>query len=102
MTKRHPLWDELEKQKALLEEQEDRLYQQLKLLADAVMSDQIADWPEVENLLFEMIEFGDYYRPAWELFTQLKKYIGKNFSSDVQRESGFLKAIIEDAAKGEK
>ena len=98
---RHPLWDELEKQKALLEEQEDRVYQQCKLLVEAVMAGQITDWPEVEDLLFELLEFGDYYRPAWELYAQLKRYIGKHFTSDVQRESGFLKAIIEDAAKEE-
>lgn len=65
------------------------------------MDGQITDWPEVEDLLFELIEFGYYYCPAWQLYTQLKKFIGKNFSSDVQRESGFLKAIIEDAVKEE-
>ena len=98
---RHPLWDELEKQKALLEEQEDRVYQQCKLLVEAVMAGQITDWPEVEDLLFELMEFGYYFCPAWALYTQLKKYIGKNFSSDMQRGNGFLKAIIESATKEE-
>lgn len=101
MTKRHPLWDELEKRKALLEEQEGRVYQQCKLLVEAVMAGQITDWPEVEDLLFELIEFGDYYISAWELCAQLRRYIGKHFSPYVQMGGNFTRILIEDAEQGE-
>ena len=99
--KRSALWDELEKQKALLEAQEDRFYQQLKLLTDAVMSGQITDWPEVEDLIFELIEFGDYYRPAWELYTQLRKYVEQHYSPYVEIGSNITRVFIPDDANGE-
>lgn len=99
--KRSALWDELEKQKALLEAQEDRVCQQLKLLADAVMAGQITDWPEVEDLIFELIEFGDYYRPAWELNTQLRKYVEQHYSSYVEIGGNITRVFIPGDANGE-
>jgi hypothetical protein len=100
MTERHPLWDELEKEKVLLEEQEKRVFQQYRKLVDAVFAGEILDWREVEDILLKLIEFGDYYTPAWDLCTQLRRYIAKHFSDYVQMGDNFTRAIIAESLVG--
>lgn len=101
MEKQNALWDELAKQKALLEAQENRFYRQLKLLTDAVMTGQITDWTEVEDLIFELIEFGEYYRPAWELNTRLRKYVEQHYSPYVEIGGNIMRVFIPGNANGE-
>ena len=45
--KRHELWTELETQKVLLLDQQKRVYQQYRMLLDAVLAGQITEWQEV-------------------------------------------------------
>ena len=101
MTKHHPLWDELKKEKALLEEQEKRVFQQYRKLVDSVFAGEITDWSEVEDLLLELMEFGECYCLAWELYTQLRRYIKEHFSTYVQSGGNFTRILIEDAEQGE-
>lgn len=100
MTERHPLWEELKKEKALLEEQEKRVLQQYRGLVDAVFAGEITDWSEVEDLLLKLIEFGNHYYPAWELSTQLRRYIKEHFSAYVQSGGNLMRLLIEDAEQG--
>lgn len=79
MTNAEKLWEEMAQEKMALEAQEDRLLQALKRLAEAVMRDVIVDPEEIECLLFELLEFGGYYVPAWKLYRELNEYVGKRF-----------------------
>ena len=97
MKQRQELWDELEKQKALLHEQEQQVYQQLSKLVDAVLAGQITQWMEVEDLLFELIGFYDYdYDCAWELRQKLGRYVNQKFSTYVEKERPIVRLLIDD------
>ncbi len=97
MKQRQELWDELEKQKELLHEQEKQVSQQLGKLVDAVLAGQITQWTEVENLLFELLAFYEYdYTCASELRQKLVIYVNQNFSSYVEKESAIARLHIED------
>ncbi len=94
--KRQALWEELKKQKAILEEQKERVYQQYQKLVAAVLEGRIEQWEEVKDLLFELLEFGDYYVPARELRQELSRYICQHFSAYVEKESALTRVLIED------
>lgn len=97
MKQRQELWDELEKQKGILEEQEKRVSQQLSKLVDAVLAGQITQWTEVEDLLFELTAFYEYdYDCAWELRQKLVRYVHQDFSHYVEKGSAILRLLIED------
>ena len=97
MKQRQELWDELEKQKGILEEQEKRVSQQLSKLVDAVLAGQITQWTEVEDLLFELIGFYDYdYDCAWELRQKLGRYVNQKFSTYVEKERPIVCLLIDD------
>lgn len=97
MKQRQELWDELEKQKVLLHEQEKRVSQQLSKLVDAVLAGQITQWTEIEDLLFELTAFYEYdYGCAWDLRQKLVRYVNQKFSHYVEKESAILRLLIED------
>ena len=97
MRQRQELWDELEKQKALLHEQEQQVYRQLSKLVDAVLAGQITQWMEVEVLLFELIGFYDYdYDCAGELRQKLGRYVNQKFSTYVEKERPIVCLLIDD------
>lgn len=97
MKQRQELWDELEKQKVLFREQEKQVSQQLSKLVDAVLAGQITKWTEVEDLLFELIEFYEYdYDCAWELRQKLARYVNQKFSHHAEKECPFARLLIDD------
>jgi hypothetical protein len=92
--KRHELWTELETQKVLLLDQQKRVYQQYRMLLDAVHTGQIADWQEVLELLFELVEFSDHYAPAWELRAELALHIRQHFPQQVENGAALLQILL--------
>lgn len=100
MKTQNKLWDEFREQKAILEAQKDRFFQQCRLLADAVMTGQITQWEEVETLAYELMVFGDYYVPALDLWWDLRAYISQHFSEHYQQ-SAMLQLIYSSAEKPE-
>ena len=102
MKQMQELWDELEKQKELLREQEKQVSQQLSKLVDAVLAGHITQWTEVEDLLFELIEFYDYdYDCAWELRQKLGRYVNQKFSHYVEKERPIVRLLIEGKTEEE-
>ena len=97
MKQMQELWEELEKQKVHLHEQEKQVSQQLGKLVDAVLAGQITKWTEVEDLLFELVECYEYdYDCAWELRQKLGRYANQKFSHHVEKERPFARLLIED------
>ena len=97
MKQMQELWEELEKQKVLLHEQEKQVSQQLSKLVDAVLAGQITQWMEVEELLFELTAFYDYdYDCAWELRQKLGRYVNQKFSTYVEKERPIVRLLIDD------
>lgn len=95
MTNAEKLWAEMAQEKVALETQEDRLMQALKKLVEAVKYGIIADSKEIEDLLFELLEFGDYYVPAWELYQELRDYVGKRSPGIWKDRTAMARTILE-------
>lgn len=94
--KRHEHWVELEKQKGILVSQLKQVYEQYRLLVDAVVTGQITDWQEVMTLLIELIQFADHYAPAWELRADLALYIRQHFPEQVENSNAFTRILLFD------
>ena len=78
----HKLWEELDKQKKALEEQERRVFQACKALAEAVRAGQITDPEEINEVLIELLA-GDHISAAtWELYVKVLSYAKRTFPND--------------------
>lgn len=103
--KRHEHWVELEKQKVILVRQLKQVYEQYRLLVDAVVAGQVTDWQEVMTLLLELIDFADHYALAWELRAELVLYIRKLFPKQVENSNALTRVLLCDSTarnKGER
>ena len=94
--KRHEHWVELEKQKVILVSQLKQVYEQYRLLVDAVVAGQITEWQEVMTLLIELIQFADHYALAWELRAELALYIRQHFPQQVENSNAFTRILLFD------